>query len=141
MSTATAPYPVPGMGCDVAAGRRTFNRCWLRHIAPRASPGTYMTRSMKAYLGATIRWRWPGAAGAVLLATLAAVPSQGDEFASDAARLAKAFKLSTGQTVADIGAGGGQLTVLLARAVGPTGRVYATELDTSRVRSIREAAA
>jgi ubiquinone/menaquinone biosynthesis C-methylase UbiE len=62
-----------------------------------------------------------------------------DEFASDAARLVTALKLRAGQTVADIGAGGGQLTLQLAREVGPTGRVYATELDADRLRDIREA--
>jgi len=62
-----------------------------------------------------------------------------DEFASDAARLVTALKLHAGQTVADIGAGGGQLTVALAREVGPSGRVYATELDTNRLRDIRQA--
>ena len=62
-----------------------------------------------------------------------------DEFASDAARLVTALKLHDGQTVADIGAGRGQLTVALAREVGPSGRVYATELDPDRLRDIREA--
>jgi cyclopropane fatty-acyl-phospholipid synthase-like methyltransferase len=37
-----------------------------------------------------------------------------DEFADDAARLVKAFSLHAGQTVGDIGAGGGELTVALA---------------------------
>ena len=62
-----------------------------------------------------------------------------DEFASDAARLVTALKVGAGQTVADIGAGSGQLTVALAREVGPSGRVYATELDSDRLRDIREA--
>jgi ubiquinone/menaquinone biosynthesis C-methylase UbiE len=62
-----------------------------------------------------------------------------DEFASDAARLVTALKLDAGQTIADIGAGRGQLTVALAREVGPSGRVYATELDAGRLRDIRQA--
>jgi precorrin-6B methylase 2 len=40
-----------------------------------------------------------------------------------------ALRLRYGLTVADIGAGSGLLTVPLARAVGPTGRVYAVEID------------
>jgi predicted methyltransferase len=64
-----------------------------------------------------------------------------DEFALDAARLTKALKLTAGQTVGDIGAGEGQLTVALAPVVGPTGRLYATELDSGRLRDIRRAAA
>jgi len=63
-----------------------------------------------------------------------------DEFAVDAARLAKALELAAGQTVADIGAGAGQLTVALAPLVGPTGRLYATELESDRIRAIRRAA-
>jgi len=65
--------------------------------------------------------------------------AQGD-FASDAVRLATALKLHDGQAVADIGAGGGELTVELARKVGPSGMVYATELEEDRLRDIREAA-
>jgi ubiquinone/menaquinone biosynthesis C-methylase UbiE len=61
-----------------------------------------------------------------------------DEFAVDAARLVKALELTAGQSVADIGAGEGELTVELARVVGPTGRVYATELGPDRVRAIRK---
>jgi ubiquinone/menaquinone biosynthesis C-methylase UbiE len=63
-----------------------------------------------------------------------------DEFKSDAAHLVAALKLHAGQTVADVGAGRGQLTVALAREVGPSGRVYATELNQDRLADIREAA-
>ncbi len=84
---------------------------------------------------------------AVLVAVLAGMTASAaaanaqDEFASDAARLVTALKLDAGQTVADIGAGRGQLTVALAREVGPSGRVYATELDSDRLRDIRQATA
>jgi ubiquinone/menaquinone biosynthesis C-methylase UbiE len=74
------------------------------------------------------------------MSTVAATACAQDDFASDATRLVAALKLDTGQAVADIGAGRGQLTVELARAVGPVGRVYATEQDSSRLRDIREAA-
>lgn len=40
-----------------------------------------------------------------------------------------ALRLRPGQIIADIGAGSGLLAVPLARAVGPTGRVYAVEID------------
>jgi precorrin-6B methylase 2 len=62
-----------------------------------------------------------------------------DDFEADATRLVTALKLHAGQTVADIGAGHGELTVALAREVGPSGRVYATELDQDRLRDIRKA--
>jgi predicted methyltransferase len=76
------------------------------------------------------------------LAAMAALPTSAnaqEDFASDAARLVTALELDSGQTVADIGAGRGQLTVMLAREVGPSGRVYATELDPDRLRDIRRA--
>ncbi len=73
------------------------------------------------------------------MATFAAPANAQDEFATDAARLVTALKLHDGQTVADIGAGRGQLTVALARDVGLSGRVYATELDSARLRDIRQA--
>jgi len=40
-----------------------------------------------------------------------------------------AMQLKPGQTVADIGAGSGLLSVPVAKAVGPRGRVYAVEID------------
>lgn len=80
---------------------------------------------------------------AVGLATTAALPGTADcqsDFATDAERLVTALELQEGDTIADIGAGRGQLTVELAREVGPTGGVYATELDEARLNEIREAA-
>ena len=74
------------------------------------------------------------------MAAFPATAGAQDDFASDGTRLATALKLAAGQTVADIGAGRGQLTVVLAREVGPSGRVYATELDADRLRDIRQAA-
>jgi ubiquinone/menaquinone biosynthesis C-methylase UbiE len=73
------------------------------------------------------------------MTALAGTATAQDEFATDAARLVTALKLHAGQTVADIGAGGGQLAIALAREVGPSGHVYATELDTDRLRDIRRA--
>jgi ubiquinone/menaquinone biosynthesis C-methylase UbiE len=82
---------------------------------------------------------------ALLLASLAGIAACADtgnaqnDFEADAKRLVTALKLHAGQTVADIGAGHGELTVALAREVGPSGRVYATELDQDRLRDIRKA--
>lgn len=80
------------------------------------------------------------ATSVVITLTLPRPAAAQDEFASDAERLAKALQLTAGQIVADIGAGGGELTVVLARRVGPTGRVYGTDVNADRVRAIRQAA-
>jgi ubiquinone/menaquinone biosynthesis C-methylase UbiE len=61
--------------------------------------------------------------------------------ARDAERLAEALQLHPGMTVAEIGAGSGELTVAIASVVGPSGRVFSTELDKSRLETIRRAAA
>ncbi len=76
---------------------------------------------------------------ATTLAHAACAAAQ-DEFAADAARLTTALDLTAGLSIADIGAGAGELAVALARVVGPTGRVYATELEAGRLRAIRRAA-
>jgi ubiquinone/menaquinone biosynthesis C-methylase UbiE len=55
-------------------------------------------------------------------------------------RLAGLLDLHDGMTVGEIGAGNGWLAVEVARRVGPTGRVLATELNPARLGDIREAA-
>src|SRR5262245_28509137 len=45
------------------------------------------------------------------------------------AEIMKALDIKTGDTVADIGAGGGYLTVKLARQVGEQGTVYACDIQ------------
>lgn len=44
-------------------------------------------------------------------------------------RVVETLSLKPGARVADLGAGGGYFTFRLARAVGPTGRVYAVDVD------------
>ena len=48
--------------------------------------------------------------------------------------------LKPGETVADIGAGSGYFTVRLARAVGPSGKVYAVDIDPGMLQYIRQRA-
>lgn len=45
------------------------------------------------------------------------------------ARVIQALGIAPGSTVADVGAGSGYFTFELARAVGPTGRVFAVDID------------
>ena len=51
----------------------------------------------------------------------------------------EALALEAGRVVADVGAGKGELTLALAREVGPTGRVYSTEIDAARLKALRAA--
>jgi len=58
------------------------------------------------------------------------------QIAADAERLIKALDLRPGSFVAELGAGDGELTVLMAKAVGDTGRVFSTEVNPERVQQI-----
>jgi ubiquinone/menaquinone biosynthesis C-methylase UbiE len=68
------------------------------------------------------------------------VATQAPNDAADAARLSDVLQLRAGAVVADIGAGSGLLTVPVAREVGPTGRVYATDVNPQRLEELRKAA-
>jgi SAM-dependent methyltransferase len=60
---------------------------------------------------------------------------------AEARRLLQVLSIAPGQQVAEIGAGSGRLTVALARAVGPAGRVFASDLNPARRVDIRARAA
>jgi ubiquinone/menaquinone biosynthesis C-methylase UbiE len=53
--------------------------------------------------------------------------------------LAKLFEVKPGMTVADVGAGFGAWTVQFSRLVGPTGRVYATDIGAPQLAALRDA--
>ena len=55
-------------------------------------------------------------------------------------QLRTVLALQPGMSVADVGAGDGELTVVLAAEVGPSGRVYANDLDLTQVRTAVAAA-
>jgi SAM-dependent methyltransferase len=52
----------------------------------------------------------------------------------------KALKLQAGQVVADIGAGSGYYSIRMARAVGPAGKVYATDIQAGMLDILRRQA-
>jgi ubiquinone/menaquinone biosynthesis C-methylase UbiE len=54
--------------------------------------------------------------------------------------LVKLFELKQGMTVADVGAGFGAWTMRFAEVVGPSGRVYATDIGTKQLAALRDAA-
>jgi ubiquinone/menaquinone biosynthesis C-methylase UbiE len=59
--------------------------------------------------------------------------------AADATTLIEVLQLKPGSVVAEIGAGDGDLTLVVAKHVGASGRVFTSELGTDRVRSLRAA--
>src|SRR5919109_4731391 len=59
--------------------------------------------------------------------------------ADEVERLVAWLEVQPGTRVADVGAGDGTFAVALARRVGPSGHVYATELDDERLANIRQA--
>jgi ubiquinone/menaquinone biosynthesis C-methylase UbiE len=58
--------------------------------------------------------------------------------ADEIARLAKVMEWKAGTVVADIGAGDGRFSFEAAAKVGPTGRVYATEIDEEKLKELRD---
>lgn len=75
----------------------------------------------------------------ILLAIPFSLLGQEQNDAADAARLIDVLRLREGSTVADIGAGTGDLTVRMARHVGPKGTVYSTDINPERLQDIRKA--
>jgi ubiquinone/menaquinone biosynthesis C-methylase UbiE len=49
-----------------------------------------------------------------------------------------AIKLAPGSTVADVGAGSGYMTVKMAQRVGPTGKVYANDIQPQMLSMLRQ---
>jgi ubiquinone/menaquinone biosynthesis C-methylase UbiE len=60
--------------------------------------------------------------------------------AADAEKLIEVLEIHAGSTVADVGAGGGALVTPLARRIGPSGRLYATDINKDRLTDIRKLA-
>jgi predicted methyltransferase len=77
-----------------------------------------------AKLGACVRLARSCALAAVAVAAVAVAAEPGLE----ARRIVEALRLGAGMVAADVGAGEGKFTGVLARSVGPSGRVYATEV-------------
>lgn len=70
-----------------------------------------------------------------------ATPDELKQAETEVPQLAGVLGLKRGMTVADVGTGGGAMTLVMARWLGPAGRVYATDVDAATVRSVQEQAA
>ncbi len=77
----------------------------------------------------------------VVLTLLGAVSPvlAGQEDAEDVGWLVDMLGLGPGLVVADIGAGGGELAIAVARQVGSSGRVYASELGSDSLERLEQA--
>ena len=80
-----------------------------------------------------------GAISAFLLFSVpgALIPGAAANQRQEIHRLAELMQWKAGTIVADIGAGDGNYSFAAAEIVGPTGRVYATEIDTDKLKQIR----
>jgi ubiquinone/menaquinone biosynthesis C-methylase UbiE len=76
----------------------------------------------------------------VLAACTLAHAQDAQQNAADARRLIEVLDVRPGSVIAEIGAGAGELTIALAKAVGEQGRVYSNELNPKRLDDIRKAA-
>lgn len=76
---------------------------------------------------------------ALLCATCVRIEAQRQDDAADAARLVEVLGVGASSTVADVGAGSGELTVRMAHVVETNGRVYSTDINPERLKEIRQA--
>jgi cyclopropane fatty-acyl-phospholipid synthase-like methyltransferase len=53
-------------------------------------------------------------------------------------KLVEILELKPGMTIADVGAGFGAWTIRFSRSVGPTGRVFSTDIGEAQLNSLRE---
>ena len=77
---------------------------------------------------------------ALFVSCVGVLPAQKQDDAADTARLIEVLQLREGSTVADVGAGSGELTVRMAQHVGPNGKVFSTDVNPARLKEIGEAA-
>jgi precorrin-6B methylase 2 len=104
-----------------------------------------MSRSPRSWLagGALVATVAVAAAAGLLVQTGQAdrllALARGDDWPHEADRLMSLLSLEPGMVVADVGAGRGELAVEMAKRLGASGRVYATEIDAGRLDDIRRA--
>jgi ubiquinone/menaquinone biosynthesis C-methylase UbiE len=73
---------------------------------------------------------------AILAAASAVFAQSARENADDATWLIQGLEIHEGSIVGEIGAGGGELTIAMARAVGESGKVFSNELNQDRFKAL-----
>src|SRR5215510_10691779 len=115
-----------------SAARAAFNTCilevYMAFLGRELGSITIVVLSALAGLGALAAARLPY------------LPLIHGSTADEVERLAAWLDARPGTRVADLGAGDGTFAVAFARIVGPSGHVYATELDEERLAEIQRAA-
>jgi ubiquinone/menaquinone biosynthesis C-methylase UbiE len=76
-------------------------------------------------------------AGIVLAGAYAYTEHRKERLEQEAARLWDLLALKPGSRVGEVGAGSGDLTALLARRLGPGGRIFTTEIDPGKLRRLK----
>ena len=78
---------------------------------------------------------------AVAAGQRSASPAEIKQAGADVPRLVDVLELEPGMAVADVGAGFGAMTMVLARRLGPSSRVYATDIASAQLSVLRDMAA
>jgi predicted methyltransferase len=87
----------------------------------------------------SVRWRLPLFLIIVGVVLYAAWPHLTIDHEAQVDALIQLLVLQPGMTAGEVGAGEGRMSVILAHRLGPSGRVFATELDTAKLKQIRKA--
>src|SRR5262245_13370946 len=76
-------------------------------------------------------------AGLTAQRTAALVRAELEQAAREVPQLAEVLALKPGGTVADVGSGGGAMAGVIAKWLGPDGRVYATDIRAEQLAEIK----
>jgi ubiquinone/menaquinone biosynthesis C-methylase UbiE len=76
-----------------------------------------------------------------LLLAPEALDARQSALTSEVSRLVQLLELSPDSTVADLGAGSGEVSIEIARQLGPTARVYSTDIASKQLAGIKDAVA
>lgn len=81
---------------------------------------------------------WMFAALAVAAQQPRATPAEIKRAEAEVPQLAKLLELKSSMTVADVGAGFGATTLALSNWLGPLGRIYATDIASTQLQTLKE---